>query len=105
MCGHWRSPLDAQASVAQTNANDKEKPHCLVSIENPTAKFSIGGSTVRLATQHMFFVGVMEGLHRKLLLHRVCMWIVFGMELHVGAEGVIRDQFVVQATGRLTQIL
>ena len=62
MCGHWRSPLDAQASVAQTNANDTETPYCLVSIENPTANFSIGGSTVRLATQHRFFVGVMEGL-------------------------------------------
>ena len=105
MCGHWRSPLDARASVAQTNANDTEKPYCLFSIENPTAKFSIGGSIVRFATQHMFFVGFMEGLHGRLFLHRVCMWIVFGMEVHVGAAGLIGDQYVVQGTGLLTQVL
>ena len=33
------------------------------------------------------------------------MWIVFGMELHVGAEGLIRDQYVTQGTGLLTQVL
>ena len=38
-------------------------------------------------------------------LHRVCMWIVFDMELHVGAEGLIRDQYVTQGTGLLTQVL
>ena len=79
--------------------------YCLVSIENPTANFCIGGSTVRLATQHRFFVGVMEGLRGRLFLHRVCMWIVFDMELHVGAEGLIRDQYVTQGTGLLTQVL
>ena len=33
------------------------------------------------------------------------MWIVFGMEVHVGGEGLIGDQYVVQGTGLLTQVL
>ena len=90
--------------LSQRHLPTTQKPFWLGATEHPTATFSIGGSSLRIATQNNNLLALCRIATKACVVKSLYVRCV-GMDLYVSTERFIRVQFLVQGIGRLTQVL